>query len=64
MGCPIHIWVPMAAALAPAATLARHKLRSVMPSRKPDVNPADQLDEMKHWSPVGSTSTTADASAD
>lgn len=54
MGCPIHVWVPMAAALTPAASMMRHRLRTLMPSRKPDVNPAAQLDEMQRWSPVAS----------
>jgi hypothetical protein len=54
----------MAAALAPAATMARHKLRMVLPQRKPNVNPADQLEDMKRWSPVAATSQTADSAAD
>lgn len=66
MGCPMHIWVPMAAALAPAATMARHKLRLLVPSKKPDENPADRLDEMTRWTPVATTGATptTDASAD
>ncbi len=61
MGCPIHIWVPMAAALTPAATMMRHRLLTLMPSRKPDVNPADHVDEMQRWSAVGSSATPSDA---
>ena len=57
MGCPVHIWVPMAAALAPAATMARHKLRRLLPQRKPDENPADRIEEMPRWAPVASTVT-------
>ena len=67
MGCPVHIWVPMMAAVAPAATMARHKLRSVLPSKKPAENPADRLDEMQRWSAPGSTaspSATAEPAAD
>jgi len=61
MGCPVHIWVPMAAAIAPAATMARHKLRMLLPTRTPNENPADHLAEMTRWSPV---TPTTDAPAD
>ncbi len=70
MGCPVHIWVPMAAALAPAATMARHRVLSLLPQRRPDVNPALRIEEMRRWSPVTSgsespvTSTATDSSAD
>lgn len=62
MGCPVHIWVPMMAAVAPAATMARHKLRAVLPSKKPAENPADHLEDMSRWSPV-TTSTPTDQAA-
>jgi hypothetical protein len=54
MGCPVHIWVPMMAALTPAATLARHRIAALMPRRQPSENPADHIDEMPRWSAVGS----------
>ena len=64
MGCPVHIWVPAMAAVAPAATMARHKLRSLIPSKKHHENPADRLETMQHWSPLTSASTaSATASA-
>jgi len=61
MGCPVHIWVPMMAAVAPAATVARHKLRSVLPGRKPDSNPADHIDEMRRW--TAAAAPTSDQAA-
>ena len=61
MGCPVHIWVPMAAAITPVATMARHKLRQMLPHRRPNENPADHIEEMPRWSPVA---TTTDSTAD
>lgn len=57
MGCPVHIWVPMMAAIAPAATVARHRLNALIPRRREPENPADHIDEMPRWSAVGETST-------
>ena len=53
MGCPVHIWVPMMAALAPAATIARHRLSALIPGRREPENPAHRIDQMRRWSPVG-----------
>lgn len=64
MGCPIHVWVPMAAALTPAATMMRHRLLTLLPQRKPDVNPATQLDEMTRWSPVASPASSSEPAAE
>ena len=33
MGCPVHIWVPAMAALAPAARIARDRLQLFRASR-------------------------------
>ena len=59
MGCPVHIWVPMAAAITPAASMLHHRLRTLLPQRKPNVNPATQLNEMQRWSPVASQPTAS-----
>jgi hypothetical protein len=68
MGCPVHIWVPMMAGLAPVATLARDRVRGLLPNRKPDANPADRVEHMRRWSAVGSeapaTPPTAEPAAD
>jgi hypothetical protein len=61
MGCPVHIWVPMMAALAPAATLARHRIAALMPRRSALENPAEHIDEMPRWSAVGSKAATPGA---
>jgi len=61
MSCPVHIWVPAMAAVAPAATMARHKLRSLIPSKKHDENPAARVETMRHWSPVTSAGTPSNA---
>ena len=54
MGCPIHIWIPVAAALAPVATFARHKFGAFRPKNVPEKNPAENIDEMPHWPSVDS----------
>jgi hypothetical protein len=64
MGCPVHIWVPMMAALAPVATVARDRVRSVLPGHKPDENPADHIEEMQRWTPVASGAAPAEPAAD
>jgi len=51
----------MAAAITPVATMARHKLRQMLPHRRPNENPADHIEEMPRWSPVA---TTTDSTAD
>lgn len=33
MACPVHIWVPMMAAAAPFARVARDKVRSLRPAK-------------------------------
>ena len=52
MGCPVHIWVPMMAALAPAATIARHRLNALIPRRREPENPANHIEEMRRWSAI------------
>jgi hypothetical protein len=51
------------AAVAPAATMARHKLRSLLPSKKADINPADHIEDMHRWSPVTTSAPSADQAA-
>jgi len=51
----------MAAAITPVATMARHKLRQMLPHPRPNENPADHIEEMPRWSPVA---TTTDSTAD
>ena len=52
MSCPVHIWVPMMAALAPAATVARHRLNALIPRRREPENPANHIEEMPRWSAI------------
>jgi len=58
MGCPVHIWVPAMAAIAPAATMARHRLNTLLPRRREPENPADRIQEMPRWSAVGEPKST------
>ncbi|MBT5775564.1 MAG: hypothetical protein HOH95_14450 [Dehalococcoidia bacterium] len=59
MGCPVHIWVPMMAAIAPAATVARHRLYSLIPRRREPENPANHIEDMPRWAAVGDTNTSS-----
>ncbi len=61
MGCPIHIWVPVMAAMAPAATIARHRLNALIPRRREPENPAHRIEEMRRWSPVSEPSSTSNS---
>jgi hypothetical protein len=50
MGCPIHIWVPALAALAPIARVARDQVRALR------VKPAASTPRrrvVQRWAPVG-----------
>jgi hypothetical protein len=59
MSCPIHIWVPMMAAIAPAATVARQRLYSLIPRRREHKNPANHIEDMPRWSAVSDTNTSS-----
>jgi hypothetical protein len=59
MGCPVHIWVPMMAALAPGATAARHRLNALIPRRREPENPAHRIEDMRRWSAVGEPASTS-----
>jgi len=54
MGCPVHIWVPAMAALAPAARIARERLRLFRASRSPEATaPAREIRRFAPISPTG-----------
>jgi hypothetical protein len=59
MACPVHIWVPLMAAAAPAARVVRTRLRLSLDARRARSEetrtPAER--EVKRWAPVGSTTT-------
>lgn len=52
MGCPVHIWVPAMAALAPAARIARDRLRLFRDSRS-STNTLSAR-EIRRFAPIGS----------
>lgn len=57
MGCPVHIWVPMMAAAAPFARVARDKVRSL--TSKPSI--VETPREVHRWAPVGTATAAAEA---
>ncbi len=56
MSCPVHIWVPMMAALTPVAQLVRGRLAQLSPAKAKALNPARRIPEMARWSAVGDSS--------
>ena len=68
MGCPVHIWVPVMAGMAPFARVARDKFRALRfaHSDAPATSDVDAAaPPLKRWAPVqpaGSTSSTPDRS--
>ena len=58
MSCPVHIWVPMMAALSPVAQLVRGRLAQLSPAKAKAkaLNPARRIPEMARWSAVGDSS--------
>ena len=49
MGCPVHIWLPMMAGLAPIGRVARDRLRSLRSARTDEAKPPR---EIKRWAPI------------
>ena len=56
MGCPVHIWVPAMAALAPAARIARERVRLFRASRHP--KPSTPVREMRRFAPISPNATS------
>jgi hypothetical protein len=53
MACPIHIWVPLVAAAAPAARVARHRVSAWRAVRRDSAPATEPPRELKRWAPVG-----------
>ena len=62
MGCPVHIWVPMMAALVPVARMGRERVKAWTRLRR-----APKLDTsprpVQRFAPVGSTSMKSEQQA-
>ncbi len=58
MGCPVHIWVPMMAALAPAARIARDRFLASAPRAR---RPARELRTLKRFAPIAPAASTGAA---
>ncbi len=52
MGCPIHIWLPMMAALAPGARMVRDRLSLTRFRKAEPENPAHHIEDMRRWSAI------------
>jgi hypothetical protein len=62
MGCPIHVWVPMMAALAPVARVARDRLQGTL--TRPELPRPRDAGDLTRWQPVHSDSAGDDAAAE
>lgn len=65
MGCPVHIWVPMMAALAPVARVARDRFLASKPRLS---RPTRDVRTLQRFAPVASrrseAATTASATTE
>ncbi|MDA1002926.1 MAG: hypothetical protein O3B31_06200 [Chloroflexi bacterium] len=52
MGCPVHIWLPVMAGLAPIGRIARDRLRSLRADRGARTAAAEPRPELKRWAPI------------
>jgi hypothetical protein len=66
MGCPVHIWIPVMAGMAPFARVARDRFRALRFARSTDAPTTSDVDAaappLKRWAPVQPASTQHDAS--
>ncbi len=63
MGCPVHVWVPAMAALAPAARIARDRLRLFRASRSNEAAPVREIKRFAPIQPGGSANPPASPKA-
>ncbi|MFL2646806.1 MAG: hypothetical protein ACJ0KD_05055 [Dehalococcoidia bacterium] len=52
MGCPVHIWIPLIAAVAPGVRFVRDRFRNSIIKQTPYEHPAKRMSDMKRWSPI------------
>ena len=58
MACPIHIWLPAMAGLAPVGRVARDRLRSLRANRAARAAAAVPAREIRRWAPVQPPTTS------
>lgn len=58
MGCPVHIWLPAMAAMAPFARVARDRVRSMWVRQDPEAPRRARV--VQRFAPVGAAPPTAD----
>lgn len=61
MGCPVHIWVPLMAGMAPFARVTRDKFRALRFARGTDAPTTTEAEApiLKRWAPIQPTSSSA-----
>ncbi len=58
MGCPVHIWLPAMAALAPFARVARDRVRSI---RVRPASPVARTRVVQRFAPIGAATTASES---
>lgn len=59
MGCPIHIWVPLMASMAPFARVARERSRGLFRRDRGPATSEAHAPVIKRWAPVQPASSSA-----
>ena len=62
MGCPVHIWVPMMAALAPFGRMARDRLLASKPARAA-ARPTREVRTLQRFAPVAPVTAGGESAA-
>tara|TARA_A100001037_G_C15035685_1_gene583123 strand:+ start:132 stop:311 length:180 start_codon:yes stop_codon:yes gene_type:complete len=52
MGCPVHIWIPLIAAVAPGVRFVRDRFRNSVIKQTAYKHPVDKMADMKRWTPI------------
>jgi hypothetical protein len=63
MACPIHLWIPLMAAAAPAARYARNRLKLRRALREEQRTNA-AAPHVQRWAPVGAVVSSTDRAGD
>jgi hypothetical protein len=64
MGCPVHVWVPLMAAAAPFARIARDRFLASTPRfRPPSRTSGGNVRTVQRFAPVAQLTTTEPATA-
>ena len=55
MGCPVHIWIPLIAAVAPSVRFVRDRFRNSLTKNSTYEHPVNKMADMQRWAPIEET---------